>query len=260
MPGSQVAAGLRDLEPLVKREAARVMRKLPASIDVQDVQQAARDGAWEALKKFDGRGKLEPFALQHIRWAITDWQRKTHPAGRDGPSLVFEGEEALDDLASDDNQAASVEQKDHLISRLRGMPASKRGTVVQVASGVPMNEVAKALNVSPSRVSQLVREAVESKPSARMTAAFDPAAVQIKTGPLPIERKPQKISKHVQTMRRMCAGGYVEMAHSQAGALARVMWEAGIQYAKAKFSATTSLVIREPTPEQLAQLGRKVKK
>lgn len=60
--------------PFVSRIAHMIVRKLPASVEVDDLIQAGMIGLWEAMQRFDDASEatLETFAGHRIRGAIFD--------------------------------------------------------------------------------------------------------------------------------------------------------------------------------------------
>lgn len=235
---------LRDLEPLVRRVAGSAHRSMPASADLEDVRQVARIAAWEASKKFDGRGTLEGFAAQCMRSRIIDWQREQTPGGRNSPGYQFTDIEDAHDLAGPDDPAGDLEH-------LRGFEACMSAlpkTVRRQAEGVLAGR---------GKSSEKLLSLVESSPKRRAASpAFDPDAVRFEIGGMP-PPKPVQRTKAQILVDRWPAQGAATVGTQLYAALKRAFSAAGVPYMVVKTSDTTYWVCREPSPEQRA--ARKAK-
>ena len=158
---------------LVRSAVARFTKRLPPSVQRDDILSAGTIGLMDALTKHQGeRGaQFEWYARVRIRGAIVDELRKQDwlsrreraraaDPGSDSIAPTFVGiddvrEAALPVQAHDDLAERHAEQVTlwHGVERL---PTRER-TIVQLhyGSGVQFKELAKALGVSVPRISQL---------------------------------------------------------------------------------------------------------
>lgn len=235
-------AALETLMPIVRREAAKLKRALPPNVAFDEIQQAARIAAWEAIRAFDGRGNLSAFAAQRIRQRLIDFQRDSHPAGRSGKKIVpVSANDAAEMVASRDDPAAEVERAHEFEAQMKKLAPGARSAIENALAGKP------ATHTSAAKVSALL----DGK-KARVSAAFDPHAVMIRVGvPVPAMASPSRQNKSEALIARMPAGSSVILATTAAHTLVRAMREQKIRYTLRKRSDTTAEVWREPTTEQL---------
>jgi RNA polymerase sigma factor for flagellar operon FliA len=71
--------GIEHYLPLVRRTAARMVGRLPANVELDDLVQAGVMGLMEAMERFepDQGAQFETFALQRVRGAMLDELRGT---------------------------------------------------------------------------------------------------------------------------------------------------------------------------------------
>lgn len=249
---------IKALAHIAKRQAATVYRRLPASIDVQDLEQSALIAIAKAVENFDGRGSLEAFCARRARFAIFDFLRQTHPAGRNGPQVHLVSDDECADLADDFDHAQELINRRHLQSRLKDMKPMHRETVEKVLSGQAQKDVARAMGLSESAVSLRLSRAVQTPESGRSSPLFDPDAVPIKTGEdFPMLAPAGRVNKSQKMALRMPATGWVELAHKPAQSLTDYFKRSRIAYISVKASLTTTIVIREPSDAQKIRAGRK---
>lgn len=269
-----MAAGddaLLALRPLCRTIAHKLVRRLglPASVQIDELVQAGMVGAWQAIQRFDGRGKLEGFASIRIQGAMLDWLRQEHPVGRGGPQVEFvsldddaDGEHEALQLPAADDPAAELERDEAAKARLRALPPRERRVVQQVLAGRQVAEVGARLGVSESRASQLVASAVTRLETAgeRTPAGFDPAAVPISMGVkipkvvsttqfAPGVRKPRR-NRWREMVQLMPATGSVILAPTLANNLISELKRAGLRYARRTLADGRVMVVREPSKEQ----------
>jgi RNA polymerase sigma factor for flagellar operon FliA len=186
--------------PMVERIAHRAAASygLPASVDASDLVSCGVLGLAEAWDRFDPeRGiAFEAFAIPRIKGAVidairaADWvPRKARQRAREtGESVAIvvsmdedRGSESGDytsaaDRIADDHlpepgsDLIASEDKRELIGTLNRLPERERMIVtLHYFEGVPLQEIAKSLGVTESRVSQLhtralrmMREGIEA--------------------------------------------------------------------------------------------------
>lgn len=63
--------------PLVRTEAARIARRLPAQIELDEIRSAGFDGLMRAIEAYDPErpARFETFCRQRIQGAVVDWLR-----------------------------------------------------------------------------------------------------------------------------------------------------------------------------------------
>ena len=67
---------VRELGPLVESFARRFHRRLREAVPLGDLLAFGHEGAHRAGRQWDGRGQLQSFAAQRIKWAILDGLRR----------------------------------------------------------------------------------------------------------------------------------------------------------------------------------------
>ena len=195
--------------PMVERIAHRAAATygLPASVDASDLVSCGVLGLAEAWDRFDPeRGvAFEAYAIPRIKGAVidairaADWvPRKARQRAREtGESVAFlvsmdedHGSESGDGMSAADRLADEqlpqpgaelmvAEDKRELIGTLNRLPERERMIVtLHYFEGVPLQEIAKSLGVTESRVSQLhtralrmMREGIEAADLAVASAA-----------------------------------------------------------------------------------------
>jgi len=109
--------GIETYLPLVRRTAARMIGRLPANVEMDDLVQAGVIGLMEALQRYeDGQGaQFETFALQRVRGAMldelrgTDWvPRSVRKGQRDIAKAVHALEQRLHRAPIDSEIAAEL--------------------------------------------------------------------------------------------------------------------------------------------------------
>lgn len=262
MPSSEVAISDREMQraiealmPIVTREAKARKRRLPASIELDDMLQAGRMAAWEAVRKFDGRGDLKAFTVQLVRQRMTDYQRAEHPAGRNGPPVAFVTDEDLDAQIAQpgaDPTAAAAEARETYEAIMRGMGPRRRHIVEKLIAGESQVDIAGSLGVSASRVCQMVDEGVNGKKRNRTPDAFDPASVPLTMDdPVPAPTRNRR-NKYRELLDRMGARSACVLGNVQAASLVAEMKKLRVACAYRAVSETTTKVWREPSAAQRA--------
>jgi len=234
---------LQDMAPIIKREAGKLHRKLPASVTLDEVEQAARIAAWQALQDFDGRGNVQAFATQRIQQRLIDFQRAEHPAGRNGAKPVpVSDDEAAAMVPGDDDPAASVELAQQFESQMRKFAPGARAAIERAIAGK------SSPGVSAAKVSAMLEGKRDKTP-----ASFDPDSVPVLMGlQVPsIQRK--RVNRFAKLLNRLPSGGAYRLGRVQAESLASEAKKQGVRYALRADpqSETLMLFFREPSPEQL---------
>ena len=252
---------LQALRPLCRAIALQLIRRrrLPASVTLEELEQAGMVGAWQAAERFDGRGTLAGFASIRIRGAMLDWLAQTHPGGRDGPEVTFvsiddddeDGHAALQ-LPDASDPAAEIERDQAAKARLRALPPRERKVVQQVLAGRELAEVGAGMGVTGSRVSQLVASATRRLETARdrTPESFDPLAVPITVGAKIPNPQRARRNRFRELMERMPATGSVTLAATPAASLVAELKKAGIRFVKRTLDDGRVMVTREPAREQ----------
>ena len=117
------AVGLQSLMvslfPLVKRIAAKMRARLPASVDVDDLVGAGVLGLVDAVRKYDlsKRVKLETYARYRIRGSILDSLRALDPASR----TLRRKKRRIDQLYSDLANRLGRHPSDEEMAKLLGV-------------------------------------------------------------------------------------------------------------------------------------------
>jgi RNA polymerase sigma factor for flagellar operon FliA len=118
---------------MVRRAAARMVTRLPANVDVDDLVQAGMIGLMDAMQRYeDGHGaQFETFAMQRVRGAMlderrgSDWApRSVRRSQRDMAEAVRLLEQRLHRAPGDAEIAA---QMDVSLQVFRGMLVDMRG-------------------------------------------------------------------------------------------------------------------------------------
>lgn len=162
----KLSPGQADLAASGAAVARRVAVSIaPADTVADDYTGPALEGVCHAATRFDPARNVpfEAFAARGARSAIIDFQRANHWGPRDTmgapsartvetvPDFAPNAGTAVPDFADDACVAADI-------SRL---PARLRFVAAAYAAGYRPTEIAPLMGVTPSRVSQLRREAVE---------------------------------------------------------------------------------------------------
>lgn len=94
-----IAIGL----PIVRRIAYRMARRLPASVDVDELISAGNEGLVVAAERFDPQRypHFEPYAERRIRGAILDELRSWDPVTRHGRRRMLEVSKAIRKLEAE---------------------------------------------------------------------------------------------------------------------------------------------------------------
>jgi len=110
-------AGIENYLPMVRRAAARMIGRLPANVEMDDLIQAGVVGLMEAMQRYEqGHGaQFETFAMQRVRGAMldelrgTDWvPRSVRKSQRDISDAVRKLEHQLHRAPSDIEIAAHM--------------------------------------------------------------------------------------------------------------------------------------------------------
>lgn len=250
-----INAEIKALMPIVQREAMKMARTMPASVTVDDLKAAGMEGAWQAVRDFDGGGSLKAFAVKRIFQRMVDYSRTEHPAGRSGKKITGSaGDGELDRIASDDDQAAQVELAQAYEVAMTAMKPRNREAVERVIACQPRKEVAAAMGVSVSRVHQYLGEAVNTKQRQRTPDTFDPASVPLHMGkPVP-PRLTKTRNKFKELADATPATGSRVLGNVQARSFIAQLKKMKIRHVFRQVSATTIEVWREPSAEQLKGL------
>lgn len=132
-------------------KASRLADSLTRGLDDGDAEQEAWIALWKATQTHDpAKGTLWTWAYPRVRGAVLDWLRKSNP--RRSAPLDFDLWYIPEDNLANEEFAA------HLLTRLT---ERDRLIVLQVVDGKTRTEVAKALGLSLSRVSVIVKASLE---------------------------------------------------------------------------------------------------
>jgi RNA polymerase sigma factor (sigma-70 family) len=261
---AEIEAKLRSLKPLCKSIAVKLQRSLslPEHVTFDELVQAGMIGAWQALERFDGRGKLEGFAAIRIRGAMVDFLRSSHPVGRNGPEVSFvsidhdgEDDHQVMQIASDEDHATELERRQLAQQRLRSLTSSQRSVVSEVLEGKMLEDIGAKRGYSGGRASQVVKESVDALNNAknRTPDSFDPSTVRIKIGAkIPSPQRKYR-NRFRELIDRMPATGSVELAPTPAASLIAEFKKAGIPYCRRTLDNGLVQVTREPSPEQFEE-------
>lgn len=161
------------LLPAIEQIAWQVGKRLPATISHEDLVQAGAAAAWEAMPRWDpARGvKLQTWILPRVRGGMIDFLRETgylmHGGRRSGRVEKRQHLEARDPdsgkLLFDAPDAAAAEAErlrdagENFAALLKGLNQTERLIVVlYFVDGLKMREIGEQLDLSESRVSQLM--------------------------------------------------------------------------------------------------------
>lgn len=198
-PHAPTSEEVKALEPLVRKVAARLMRRLPRNVQRDDLVAAGRVGLFDALRKAgrDRGPSFEAYARTRIHGAILDELRRQDWASR-GERRKIAAQEAnaaaivaMDDLSeatraswADASEPPALDQLEAKEARLAlddamdQLPVRERLVVHSFyLDDVPLTDVAAALRVSLARASQLKTrglsrlQALMTRSSARSTQA-----------------------------------------------------------------------------------------
>jgi RNA polymerase sigma factor (sigma-70 family) len=243
-------SAIKALQPIVRREAQRLKRKVPDSVTTDDLEAAGLEGAWQAARDFNGDGNLEAFASERIKQRMLDYLRKTHPAGRSGKKIVATaGDDELALLVAEDDPAAEVQRAQDFDVQMDKFTPERRAAIQRTLAGKPGG------SVSAAKVTALLDGKKAAAPS-----NYDPQAVPIRMGVVvpPNAGAFKRPNRAALLLARMPAGGSVLLTHAAASTLVKTMRAEKVRYATHKRSETLTEVWREPTAEQLNQRGKHV--
>lgn len=126
-------SGIENYLPMVRRAAARMIGRLPANVELDDLVQAGVMGLMDAMQRYEqGHGaQFETFAMQRVRGAMldelrgTDWvPRSVRKSQRDIAEAVHTLEHKLQRPPSDSEIAAhlgvSLETYHEMLVDVRG--------------------------------------------------------------------------------------------------------------------------------------------
>jgi len=236
------AAAIQAHMPMVERKARKLHARLPASVVLDDLVQAGRVAVWRALQSFDGRGDVGAHVAQRVGFALVDYLRETHPAGRNGPAVVHVNDDDLALLVADDDPAAEVQRAQEFEAVMGKFTPASRASIQRVLAGKP----ASGLGVSAAKVAAMLDGKRDKTP-----ATFDPAAVPLHMGvPVPPAQRKRR-NKFRELLELTPATGSCVLGNVQARSFISELKKAGIRYAARAMSPTTMQVWREPSPEQL---------
>ena len=182
--GGRPAAGVMAVErhlPLAYATARRLMRRLPASVELDDLVQDGARGLLDAADRFDpARGvKFETFAEPRILGAMLDAQRvagvrdrrwrtrqgggRRRPGNEREPGVFVDLKDAdlPSPLPGPDALAAAAEAAERVRGAVAVLPRRERFVVESYYwGGVPLRKIGAALGVSESRAAQLHQRAI----------------------------------------------------------------------------------------------------
>lgn len=170
----------------VEIEARRIHRRLPPSVDVDDLISRGHMGLMEAVERFDPkRGHtFEAFYMKRVRGAINDELRDLDHLPRSWRRLEKQGQKVpglgsldaplsrcdgnkhrnlLNQIA--DTKAANA--RDHKQGELRefiNVHLRRRESLIMILlyiEGLSMREIGKTIGVDQSRISQIHKQALE---------------------------------------------------------------------------------------------------
>lgn len=162
------AVGVLSLQYLVEKLAHSLIRKLPSSIDVQDLKQQGWLGAIEASHKFDPalNESLEGFASSFIRGRMIDWLRREDFVSRDMRQKIKRGEiqeislHSIDAVGFRDLLKNQSPRADTLaiVNNLLGLLDQRKRRIVTkyFFEGEEMAEIGKQEGVKVSAISQII--------------------------------------------------------------------------------------------------------
>jgi DNA-directed RNA polymerase specialized sigma24 family protein len=243
------SAAIQAHMPMVERKARKLHARLPASVVLDDLVQAGRVAVWRALESFDGRGNLGAHVTKRVGFALIDYLRETHPAGRNGPAVVHVSDDELALLVAEDDPAADVQRAQDFDVQMDKFTPERRAAIQRTLAGKPGG------SVSAAKVTALLEGKKAAAPS-----NYDPQAVPIRMGVVvpPNAGAFKRPNRAALLLARMPAGGSVLLTHAAANTLVKTMRAAKVRYATHKRSETLTEVWREPTAEQLNQRGKHV--
>lgn len=161
---------IQECQGLVRSLAVAIHRKLPPSVDLDDLIAYGQVGLVEAAREFDpARGtRFSTYAYYRIRGAIYDGLSKMSWFGRSEQSLLRAEERANAVLAAEAEEHGGPGDRDDLQADLRWFRRVTRAlAVVHLATGTVPGEASETESVAdpaaPSAVSVAMREEVYRK-------------------------------------------------------------------------------------------------
>lgn len=147
----------------VRSRAREMARRIKSpTIDVDDLTQAGTLGLMKAAESFDPRRgvKFETYCQQRITWAMLDYVRTQDWVGqRRNRMKLTEPAPVMgslgDGLPADAESYRDIDTEDELDSMLRGLPTDQRLVMKMLAHDMTPTEIAGAIGVSQSRISQI---------------------------------------------------------------------------------------------------------
>ena len=145
---------------VVAGEAARLHRKMPASVDIGELMSDAAVGLLDAIDRFDpGKNcKFETFARPRIRGAMMDGLRQRDPVSRTTREMIKKMETAANSLRT----KSGVEPTPEELSRRLGMRAN-RWTARELEARHAINRSLSGERVREGRMGGLAAESMADK-------------------------------------------------------------------------------------------------
>lgn len=148
--------------------AGKRHQRMPACVQLAEMQSAALEGLWDATGRWDGVRRFKTFASWRIRGAVLDYLRSLYPrgvgrsAGRDMRthqlSCVRVDDNRELDPADERCHYDGVDEHDEIAGLLRPLSERQRNVIRQHLHGCRMKEIGRCLGVSESQVSHIVSD------------------------------------------------------------------------------------------------------
>jgi RNA polymerase sigma factor (sigma-70 family) len=133
-----VEAALSHYGVMLRAEVNRTMRTRPVGIDASDLEQVARLAIVDAISKFNGRGRVDPFVCQRVRWALVDEVRRASLMSRQHWSKV---------------KAAGGRQ---MVVVSVDVAAPQMAVAAVVVDGIGQRRMRRAIRALPSRLRSVI--------------------------------------------------------------------------------------------------------
>lgn len=161
--------GTPEERKLAARIALRIKDRLPKTVPVEDLMQAATIGLWRALEGMPVDCTPEhriAYLKLRIRGRVIDELRAmdwfTRAARKTGAKLFMKYDEMLDTPQGGDNIEHLIIAKSATDLAMQKLNHRSRDIIRQMMQGYSQEEISKRLGLTASRVSQIYKAALET--------------------------------------------------------------------------------------------------
>jgi RNA polymerase sigma factor for flagellar operon FliA len=173
-------SGLKQYEPLVRSIAIKMLRNLPANIELDDLMQVGMIATHECMQRFvdDGRAKFESYAGLRISGAMIDELRRADPLSRNERKkgsttqiVLFEdlGEDDVDfieTMAADESfdpvkQLQNRRMDTALVNAVADLSERDRNVMsMYYEHDMKLREIGVVMGLTESRICKMMRDII----------------------------------------------------------------------------------------------------